>query len=176
MPQGGYQKPKNPAPVSGPGKFSRRTDGQAVNPDIDNPDLQYGDRSMLEEANTAAPVRGAQGASVPRRMTGESMLGGSLPPWFTQTPDTNPDQPTTAGLDMGPGPGSEALQASKPSDDVREVVLQYLASQYGNRDAVAMLSKLRAERAASAQTPMVSAPTLGDGMPSAQPQVQPQQP
>jgi hypothetical protein len=174
--RGGYQKPRDPAAVSGPGKFSRRTDGQAkAVPNVgDSPDLQYGDRSMLEDAQRAAPARGSQGASIPRQMSG--MPGsGKLPPWFTQSGDTNPSEPTTAGLLSGPGGGPEMLDASQPTDDVRETVLQFLDSTYGNVDARKMLAQLRAERAASAQPQMPSAPILGGGLPEPQPTDQPQQ-
>lgn len=165
MPRGGYQKPKDPAPVSGPGKFSRRTDGgQKVQAsDMDNPDLQYGDRSMLEEAQRATPLKGSQGASVPsggaqRRSTGEALTGGSLPPWFSQSPDTNPSEPSTAGLASGPGPGPEILDASTPSPDIREQVLEYLAGTFGNEDIRDMLNQMRNERQARMNVPTPSAP------------------
>jgi hypothetical protein len=177
MPRGGYQKPSHPAGASGPGKFSRRTDGQpkAVPNVGDNPDLQYGDRSMLEDAQRAAPSRGSAGASIPRQMSGVPGRGGKLPPWFSQSGDTNPDEPTTAGLASGPGGGPEMLDAPQPTDDVREVVLQFLDSNYGNVDARKMLAQIRAERAASVQPAVPSAPIAGPGLPTPQPQEQQQE-
>lgn len=158
MPRGGYQKPSNPAPVSGPGRFSRRTDGQRIQgPDLDNPDVQYGDRQMIEDAQRTQKMRGAAGARVPSRsMGGTPPTRGKLPPWLTQTPDTNPDQPTQAGLGMGPGPGPEILDAGQPTDDVREVVMEFIASTYGNKDAADWLAQFRQERANSAMAQPVS--------------------
>lgn len=59
-------------------------------------------------------------------------------------PDTM--EPTTTGLDMGQGPGSEVLNAALPAPDVREQVLEYVFLRYRNDDAFQMLQKLRAER------------------------------
>lgn len=163
MPRGGYQKPSNPAAVSGPGKFSRRTDGgqKVVEPDIDNPDLQYGDRSMLEDAQRRTPLKGSQGARVAsgaeRRPQG-SALDGKLPPWLTTTPDPHPDEPTTAGLASGPGPGPEVLDAATPPEDIREVVLQWMVQQYGNPDVARMLNDMRNEREQRVNVPTPSAP------------------
>lgn len=171
--RGGYQKPSKPAAVSGPGKFSQRTDGGAGQPirepDIDSPDLQYGDRGRLTEAQRIAKAASGQGArvSTPRRMSGQPGTGAKLPPWFSQSGDPNPQEPTTAGLSMGEGPGPEALQASAPADDVREVVLDFLAQTYGNQDVIQMLAQLRQERSSrtSMQAPMPAAPVLGNGLP-----------
>lgn len=172
MPRGGYQKPNNPAPVSGPGKFSRRTDGKVPSPDIDTErGLQYGDRQMLEEAARMSPVAGAQGAPVSgRAMAGSAPARGGIPPWLLNTPDNAPDEPTTAGLDMGAGPGSEVLDARIPTDDIRVKVLQFLSETYGNQDAAATLAQLRAESsepapmATMAQTMPVTGSGLDDPM------------
>jgi hypothetical protein len=168
MPRGGYQKPSNPAGASGPGKFSKRTDGQKISaPDIDKQDIAYGERSMLEDAQRAAPAKGAAGASIPVRSGGErrlagTALGGSLPPWLTQTDDPHPDEPTTAGLAAGPGPGPEILDASTPPDDIREIVLEYLSSTFGNEDIRDMLNQMRNERQARVQTPATPSAPMAD--------------
>jgi len=59
MPRGGYRKPGNPAPVSGPGKLSRRTDGgpgskQAMREVPSNG--QYGYRAETTAATAGATV------------------------------------------------------------------------------------------------------------------------
>jgi hypothetical protein len=168
MPRGGYQKPKNPAPASGPGKFSKRTDGQATAvPNVgDSPDLQYGDRGMLEGAQRIAPASGAQGARVrPQRNLTGSVAQGKLPPWFFSSEDTAPDEPSTAGIDMGAGPGSEALMAQQPAEDQQEVVLQFLAETYHNQDAIAMLNQKRMERGESMAMATPSGPSLDPALP-----------
>jgi len=40
--QGGYRKPNNPAPISGPGSLSQRTDGGGTQPATYVPGLPYG--------------------------------------------------------------------------------------------------------------------------------------
>jgi hypothetical protein len=165
MARGGYRKPNNPAPVSGPGKFSRRTDGKIIEPDMDTArGAQYGDRKASIDAQRIAKTAVGAGAHVssPRQMSGSAPVRGKLPPWLTNTPDTNPAEPTTAGLGMGPGPGSEALDAGVPTDDMREKVLQFWAETYGNQDAIAALAQLRAEQAdASGPAAPVMAPEEG---------------
>lgn len=59
-------------------------------------------------------------------------------------------EPTTTGLDMGAGDGSEVLSAGQPAPDMREQVLEYVFLRYRNDDAFQMLQRLRAERGATA--------------------------
>jgi hypothetical protein len=164
--RGGYQKPSNPsAGPSGPGKFSKRTDGGASNPTGgqairvpnvgDSPDLQYGDRTRLEDAqriakaNQAPPVGGsAQG------VTGTPRTGETLPPWLTGGDSNRPGEPVTAGLDMGAGPGSEALTYQAQPMDEREAILQALYAIYGNPDALKDLQTMRAEKMQAAIPPV----------------------
>lgn len=49
MPRGGYQRPSNPAPVSGPGAMSKRTDGGPVQKLRDLPDAQYGEAATFRD-------------------------------------------------------------------------------------------------------------------------------
>jgi len=165
MPRGGKRTPAHPAPVSGPGKFSRRTDGgvQPIRePDIDNPDLQYGDRQRLGDAQRIARAAAGQGAVVQpqRTLRGDIAAGqGKLPPWLLEGDSAFPDEPGQTGMALGPGAGPEALQASEPSQDVREVVLEYLGQNFANQEAIAMLNEIRNGRGASApQAPATSGP------------------
>lgn len=147
--------------MSGPGKFSRRTDGQPVrSPDLDTPGQQYGDRKMIEEAQSAAPVRGAAGADVRRRQHSVP-TGKKLPPWLFQQDSANPLEPATAGLALGPGPGPEALAASEPPEDEVELVLEYLATTFQDAMAAQHLAEYRNQRADfQAPPPSPSGPTL----------------
>jgi hypothetical protein len=95
---GGYRKPTNPAPVSGPGAHSRRTDGQ---PSMDLPDAQYGENAAFKEAQAGAPLPSVGAPAAP-----------SAPPVsFTglDAPTTQPDTPVTDGADYGAGASSAAL-------------------------------------------------------------------
>jgi hypothetical protein len=161
---GRRQAPGRSAP-SGPGRFSKRDErSQPIRePDIDNPDLQYGDRQMLTEGQRIAPLpRGSAAArgGTPATPAQPSLQGG-IPPWLLESPSAFPEEPVTAGLDMGAGPGSDILSTQQLPPDVREQTLQYLANGgYGgppNADAQQALAQLRNERA-RAMVPQLAPP------------------
>lgn len=93
---GGYRKPSNPAPVSGPGSLSRRTDGGAGQPVRVAPGGEYGSRQEMEQLQSGAEMQGGGGAA-------------PLPqPTPLTAPTERPDEPITAGAALGPGVGPEA--------------------------------------------------------------------
>lgn len=98
---GGYQKPKNPATFSGPGKFSQRTDGgpgDMRQPQRDIPSAGYGEGVETAAIQAGAPLSATGGA------------GGMQPqPIPFSAPTQRPDEPVTTGIDMGPGAGSNVL-------------------------------------------------------------------
>lgn len=98
---GGYRKPTNPAPVSGPGKYSRRTDGQ---PTMDIPDAGYGEQSNFRSIQSGAKM--ANQPQVPQSSQGS---GQASPIVGLGAPSQMPDVPVTAGSEYGAGPGPEAL-------------------------------------------------------------------
>lgn len=108
MPRGGYRKPSNPAPVSGPGSLSRRTDSQ---PKRRLPDAGYGEQEAFQSAQSGAPMAGNEiGPSGSAPSAGMPIPGG--PPVEVTpfgSPSGRPDEPITAGIDMGAGPGSASL-------------------------------------------------------------------
>jgi len=109
--QGGYRQPSNPAPVSGPGALSKRTDGGAVEgmtqPAKYMAGLGYGKGGNMEQ-QTGAPIQGNDIPATP------------MPNVSLSQPSMRPEEPITAGIDMGPGPGTEALKIPN---------MQYSASQ-----------------------------------------------
>lgn len=126
---GGYRQPSNPAPVSGPGALSQRTDGGATQAPQVAAGGGYGDRKAMMDMQGAAPMQGG-GNGVPREML----------PKLTD-PTFNPDEPVTAGVDAGAGIGSAAagiapgVGPTQIDDATRErltaalPVLMFLASQ-----------------------------------------------
>lgn len=89
---GGYREPSNPAPVSGPGSKSQRTDGHLKGQPIrDLPDAKYGENKAFREAQGAAPMNAGPDLS-------------SVIPFGA--PTQRPDEPIQAGLPAGPGTGS----------------------------------------------------------------------
>jgi hypothetical protein len=99
MARGGYRQPNNPAPVSGPGSLSQRTDGGAIEgmtqPQQDYTGFNYGQNSEIAAQQSGAP------------------LAGSNIPGFNFTPLTAPSQrptePITSGINMGEGGGTELM-------------------------------------------------------------------
>ena len=91
---GGYRRPAEPAAVSGPGALSQRTDGGATSqPQMVASGGAYGDRAEMESIQAGADM--AQAPGTPR------------PPALTD-PTGNPEEPITAGAEMGPGMGPQA--------------------------------------------------------------------
>lgn len=97
---GGYRQPMNPAPVSGPGELSERTDGGAVDgmtqPAQRYAGFGYGENLALEEQQAGASMAGTPKTSFADLVA-------------LDAPTQRPDEPLTAGINMGEGPGREAL-------------------------------------------------------------------
>ncbi len=97
--RGGYQRPANPAPVSGPGALARRTDGGNGEQTVAAlPDAQYGDAKAFAQSQQDAPLSAS--ASRP-----------PVTPFGAAS--TKPGEPVTSGVDIGAGPGSEAVVAAR---------------------------------------------------------------
>jgi hypothetical protein len=109
MASGGYRKPTNPAPVSGPGKASRRTDGGPTDMkqnQVEITGMGYGENKDLNEIQSLAPLSAAPSApSMPSTIPSTPM---AMPTPLT-APTERPNEPVTAGMDFGPGIGSEGL-------------------------------------------------------------------
>lgn len=102
---GGYRRPEKPAPVSGPGSMSKRTDGGPTQPVQEVGGFEYGGRQDFADIQGGAPMAGSE----PVKAT----------PLFS--PTERPDEPITAGAPIGAGPGpAVAPQAqNKLSDSLR---------------------------------------------------------
>jgi hypothetical protein len=120
---------KNPVKgVSGPGKFSSRTDLP--------PSTSYGEGVQTAAIAGGAPmasasdVRGATNTELRAAgRQGQSAMGMQqtpLTPLFA--PSQRPDEPITAGVDMGLGPGSDALMMNQIDQNDKDIVAKYLPS------------------------------------------------
>ena len=125
MPSGGARQPSNPAPVSGPGQLSRRTDGgpgDAKQPIRVPTGGNYGDATQMMKLQQNAPLAASPGGDV-----ASPMAGMQLPPGVDFGAGTEqPDVPVTNGAALGPGAGPEALGITPQSDDDMKRLLQYL--------------------------------------------------
>lgn len=141
MPAGGYQKPKNPAPFSPPGKFSRRTDGgpgDTRQPAQAIPSQNYGDGADMSAIQTSAPMA----ATGSMNGVDAGAAAAPMPPIIPlDAPTTRPDEPITAGIDLGPGPGSAALGINQtPSGRLSDQLAKMLP--YDETGEVAVLYQL----------------------------------
>lgn len=118
MARGGYRKPNNPAPVSGPGALSRRTDGGAGSKQAmkEIRTGKYGESKALMEQQQGAPLAGnpAPTPSVPK-VTG----------LFDAT--QRPQEPVTAGMPFGPGKNTIQPMVN-PAADMADFKSKYLRS------------------------------------------------
>lgn len=115
--KGGYQQPNNPAPVSGPGSLSQRTDGSPTQPATYIPGLPYGQGQQTYDNQVKEPMQGNPFPS----MGGINVVPLDAPTMF-------PEEPGTAGIDAGPGVGSEAMMdlpryKSNPRDTIAKVAM-----------------------------------------------------
>lgn len=102
--QGGYQAPNNPAPVSGPGALSQRTDGGPTQGATYIPGLPYGQGGQTYANQVAAPM---QGNNYAVDMPTELMA-----------PTTRPNEVITNGIDIGAGAGSEVLNLPNTQEPI----------------------------------------------------------
>jgi hypothetical protein len=105
MPRGGYQKPAKPAPVSAPGRLSRRTDGGPAQTTQKMTGLPYGENADFNEMQSSAPLRATPGAAMLNPSNPSPAGGGTPPPAPMFSPSQRPNEPVTAGAPFGPGAG-----------------------------------------------------------------------
>jgi hypothetical protein len=135
--QGGYQAPNNPAPVSGPGAMSQRTDGQPLQ-QLAN--AKYGEQKNFQQIQQGAPMAaGISPGAGPSPSAFAGAAGGagsSVVPFGA--PTQKPGEPVTSGANRGPGPGLDSLNLT-PSTNKQDFValrpalpmLQFLANLPG---------------------------------------------
>lgn len=105
--------------VSGPGKFSVRTDLPASQ--------NYGDRKAMAEQIAGAPT--ARTADVRGLPTGQVQAAAqAAQPPITElyAPTQRPDEPITSGVAVGPGPGPEVMGYAGQSEKLSDILSQML--------------------------------------------------
>jgi hypothetical protein len=121
---GGYRAPANPAPVSGPGSLSQRTDGKQ--PIMDLPDAKYGENAQFRADQAGAPVPQAASPATAPVPPGPPDLGPVPAPLSGGT--LIPGQPVTHGADSGPGADSSALGLGSPDAAQHQSALSMVQS------------------------------------------------
>jgi hypothetical protein len=106
--------------VSGPGKFSVRTDLPASQ--------NYGDRKAMAEQIAGAPT--ARTPDVRGLPTGQVQAAAQAAPQPPITelyaPTQRPDEPITSGVAVGPGPGPEVMGYAGQSEKLSDILSQML--------------------------------------------------
>src|SRR5690606_3356488 len=91
--RGGYRRPRNPAPASGPGRLSRRTDrGQRVR---ELSDAAYGEQSTFRADQQGAPMANNPAMAAGAGGTGPAVDLSKIV--SLSAPSMRPDEPVTAG-------------------------------------------------------------------------------
>lgn len=126
MARGGYRQPNNPAPVSGPGALSRRTDGGG--PGNQQPVRvptggSYGEASQLMNLQQQAPLGASPGGG---DLNLSQLLGGAESGTPFGAPTDQPSVPVTDGAALGAGAGPEALGLAPQQDEDLKRLIQYL--------------------------------------------------
>jgi hypothetical protein len=107
---GGYRQPANPAPTSGPGALSERTDGGAID-GMTPPQakaqwtgLPYGDNKAVNDQQSGAPL------------AGDAFQMPNIVP--LSAPTQYPNEPISHGADWGAGPGVDTsnVRGMQPPD------------------------------------------------------------
>lgn len=125
MPAGGYQRPAAPAPVSGPGALSKRTDSGPAQKIRELPNAQYGEAAEFRTLQQDAPL-----AQTPAPATGGSPAGGGAGVSLAALtdPTADPNESVTAMPRGLPGDPDDvvgklvALYQLHPSEDLRELI------------------------------------------------------
>ena len=109
------------AGVSGPGKFSKRTDGLSFQPDTYGAGVENAANKAGAPLARTPDVRGARASEI--RATAQ---GAPVTPLYA--PSQRPEEPVTAGIPMGAGPGPEILGINNNLDtqEDRDRMLSYL--------------------------------------------------
>jgi hypothetical protein len=104
---GGMRRPSSPAPVSGPGALSRRTDGQGAKYMAGG---EYGEGQEMMDLQTSAPMAKSPEVKPRRRAAAPPAMEMGPAPTPLFAPSERPDEPITAGAPFGPGPGPAMRQ------------------------------------------------------------------
>jgi hypothetical protein len=118
------------AGAAGPGKFSKRTD---------LPSQYYGEGVETASVKSGAPLAATRGIAdnVGGRPAGAPAVSAPVTELFA--PSQRPEEPITAGIDRGAGPGSEALGMQSPLSQrkMSDILAQMIP--YDNTGDIAIL-------------------------------------
>jgi hypothetical protein len=103
---------------AGPGKFSTRTDKLELG------STAYGEGVETQAIKSGAPL--AKTGDVKGMPASEVRSVAQGPVTELYAPSERPDEPITAGIDMGDGPGSNALGTNRVSERLSDILATML--------------------------------------------------
>ena len=114
---------ENPmAGVSGPGPYAKRTD--VGTPEMKMGSIAYGEGVETQAIKSGAPLaRTTDAVSEPQDRL-RPAPSGPITELFAET--TRPEEPITSGIDMGEGPGSNALMFKKTTEKLSDTLAKML--------------------------------------------------
>lgn len=132
--RGGYRPPAQPAPTSGPGSLSRRTDGGPASkkqPLQRLSDAGYGEQAEFRGIQQGAPMRQAQapGVAAPGAAPGGPPPAG-IP---LDAPSMRPNEPVTMGANAGAGIDMAGIGVAPPDiarEDIAHLMRQLPVLQF----------------------------------------------
>jgi len=114
---GGYRRPSAPAPVSGPGRLSRRTDGVPQQTTTEMTGMGYGENADYNDIQSSAPLAATPPAARQTRGRGQQVQQPELVPLMA--PTRRPTEPLTAGASFGPGPTTNPVEQQMMNNAAR---------------------------------------------------------
>lgn len=149
---GGSRPPAKPAPQSGPGKYSKRTDGGPAQVLSAPSNLPYGEKAQLLNQQRTQPMAGTTPMpNTPVQPGGGAPQQAPQLPQFSgaplSAPTERPNEPITAGVNIGPGPNSVNLP-TQPNPAQGTGAMTSLLQKYASTDATGILGQLMQAAAA----------------------------
>ncbi len=126
--QGGYQAPNNPAPVSGPGALSQRTDGGPTQPAKYISGMPYGQGQETYSNQVAQALAG-------------NPFSGMGEPTPLMAPSSRPGEPIQSGIDIGDGVSSTAIRLPNQEPTIL-TIMQRLAEADPSGESELIYNKL----------------------------------
>ena len=139
---GGKRTPRNPAPVSGPGQLSQRTDGGPQQVQADMTGMPYGENQEFATLQSAAPMSASPSATSPRVRQRQAAQAPSPVPLFS--PTQRPDEPVTAGAPFGPGDTPPQVMQTPRSGALADEIASLM--QYDTSGELASLYRMAKTR------------------------------
>ena len=114
---------ENPmAGVSGPGPYAKRTD--VGTPEMKMGSIAYGEGVETQALKSGAPLAKTTDAVSEPQDRLRPAPSGPITELFAET--TRPEEPITSGIDMGEGPGSNALMFKKTTEKLSDTLAKML--------------------------------------------------